>query len=474
MGGWRVAAALAAVGIAVPEGRPLLALTSTSSATVPEARAVERRPHPRVPRGKAPWLAQGQGLAPRRSALVIGNSAYADERLANASNDANAVARALQDIGFKVTLILDADKRTISEQVTSFSRSLGSGEIGLFYFSGHGVQVEGETYLVPVNAQLSYPDDAQYDAVPLGQMLSRLESSNALARIIILDACRNNPFYRRWPASNRSSSIRGLAAPLSTGRGTFIAFSTAPGEVAADALGDSPNSPFTTHLLRHLRTPNLEVGQLFRRIRGDVLRATRNKQIPWVSEALEGEVYLNPSGEKATISVQNPEPSPVLPRAQPPSGAELPGFGFQSATASSAPTRSLTFALLGHTQGVNSMAFSPDGRRLVSGSDDYTLRLWDAATGKPIGLPLQGHTNWVISVAFSPDGRRIVSVSSDNTLRLWDAASGQPIGPPLQGHTNSVSSVAFSPDGRRIVSGSLDNTLRLWDAATGQPIGFPP
>ncbi|MFN9570871.1 MAG: WD40 repeat domain-containing protein, partial [Cyanobacteriota bacterium] len=118
------------------------------------------------------------------------------------------------------------------------------------------------------------------------------------------------------------------------------------------------------------------------------------------------------------------------------------------------------------------VAFSHDGRRIVSGSDDTTLRLWDAATGKPIGPPLQGHTDPVRSVAFSPDGRRIVSGSGDNTLRLWDAATGKPIGPPLQGHKNTVLSLAFSPDGRRIVSGSDDNTLRLWDATGAVEVRF--
>ena len=127
----------------------------------------------------------------------------------------------------------------------------------------------------------------------------------------------------------------------------------------------------------------------------------------------------------------------------------------------------------GHGASVYSVAFSPDGARVVSGSGDNTLRLWDAATGQPIGEPWQGHSAWVTSVAFSPDGARVASGSGDNSLRLWDAATGQPIGEPWQGHSAWVTSVAFSPDGARVASGSGDNTLRLWDAATGQPIGAP-
>ena len=98
-----------------------------------------------------------------------------------------------------------------------------------------------------------------------------------------------------------------------------------------------------------------------------------------------------------------------------------------------------------------------------------TVRVWDADTGQPIGQPLTGHTDTVYSVAFSPDGKRIVSGSDDNTVRLWDADTGQPVGPPLTGHTGVVYSVAFSPDGKRIASGSNDDTVRVWDADTGQP-----
>ena len=126
-----------------------------------------------------------------------------------------------------------------------------------------------------------------------------------------------------------------------------------------------------------------------------------------------------------------------------------------------------------HTSPVFSVAFSPDGRHIVSGSLDKTIQLWDVQTGRQVGNPLRRHTDSVQSVAFSPDGRYIVSGSLDKTIQLWDAQTGDQVGTPLQGHTDSVNTVAFSPDGRYIVSGSLDNTIRLWDALTGDQVGNP-
>jgi WD40 repeat protein len=125
--------------------------------------------------------------------------------------------------------------------------------------------------------------------------------------------------------------------------------------------------------------------------------------------------------------------------------------------------------LAGHRASVNRAAFSPDGKRIVTASDDNTAQRWDADSGKPIGEPLH-HTGAVSSAAFSPDGKRIVTASNDNTARLWDADSGKPIGEPLVAHTEAVLSAAFSADGKRIITASYDNTARLWDAETGTPI----
>jgi tetratricopeptide (TPR) repeat protein len=129
--------------------------------------------------------------------------------------------------------------------------------------------------------------------------------------------------------------------------------------------------------------------------------------------------------------------------------------------------------LKGHEGAVNSAAFSPDGRRIVTASADRSARLWDAETGKPMGEPLKGHEDAVLSAAFSPDGQRIVTASDDRSARLWDAETGKPVGEPLKGHEAAVNSAAFSPDGRRIVTASEDKSARLWDAETGNPVGEP-
>jgi len=129
--------------------------------------------------------------------------------------------------------------------------------------------------------------------------------------------------------------------------------------------------------------------------------------------------------------------------------------------------------LKGHTLGGHSVAYSPDGRYIVSGSSDKTIRVWNAETGAVVGTPLEGHSLGVASVAYSPDGRHIISGSNDKTIRIWDGETGAAVGKPLEGHSEGVTSVAYSPNGRHIISGSYDKTIRIWDAETNAEVGRP-
>jgi hypothetical protein len=257
----------------------------------------------------------------KRVALVIGNAAYPEDSLKNPVNDAIDVAKALTDIGFDVTLLENADRRKIHDAVKNFNRRLSQGEIGLFYYAGHGVQVAGENYLIPVDAKLDSESDVDIYSYPLKAVINAMETANASVKIIILDACRNNLFLRSWGSTGRSLSSRGLAEVKRSGRGTLISYATAPGEVAGDSLGKGRNSPYTAHLLKYLKAPNLEIGLMFRRVRDDVLQATNDRQVPWVSESLVGEVYLNPQ-PIATPSLSPPKPTPQVtpppPKPTPP------------------------------------------------------------------------------------------------------------------------------------------------------------
>ncbi|MFM7475504.1 MAG: caspase domain-containing protein, partial [Microcystis aeruginosa] len=205
-------------------------------------------------------------------ALVIGNANYEEDRLSNPVNDATDIAKALKELGFEVTFLQNQDLRSMEAAIDDFSRQLRKGGVGVFYYAGHGVQVEGENYLIPLKAKLLNEKDARYEAVALGKVLNAMEEARNQVNIIIIDACRDNPFYRRWRSSRRSSNVRGLTA-VSPPSGIIIAYATREGNTAADGQGQR-NSPFTSALLENIKKPNIDVQLMFRRVSTAVKQKT--------------------------------------------------------------------------------------------------------------------------------------------------------------------------------------------------------
>lgn len=234
-------------------------------------------------------------------ALVIGNSRYLPGmELNNPRNDAEDMSKVLGELGFDVIKVLDANKKDMESALEKFNSKLAQGSVGIFYYAGHGLQVDGENYLVPTDAKLITEKDVVYEALPVGKVQNIMESKTD-ANIIILDACRNNPFSRRW---KRSTAAGGLA-PIQAASGFYIAFATAPGRVADD--GGSKNGTFTSYLLKYIKTPNITIENLFKKVRQGVVEETNKKQIPWESSSLIGEFSFNP----VSIATNTPPPTPI-------------------------------------------------------------------------------------------------------------------------------------------------------------------
>lgn len=234
----------------------------------------------------------------RRIALVIGNGAYENtSTLANPANDARAIAKALRGMGFEVIEGIDLKHEAMRRTINDFLRGATNAQIALAFYAGHGIQIDGKNFLLPVDVKLDGPE-LTAGMTEVDQMLAGLDDQ-IRTNIVILDACRNNPAVQRGAGAEggRSVSVRsGLAAPSGLGKGatigagTLLAFATAPGQVALD--GDGDNSPFSAALARHVSTPGLEIQQMLTRVRAEVVAATASKQVPWSNSSLLGEVFL--------------------------------------------------------------------------------------------------------------------------------------------------------------------------------------
>jgi Caspase domain len=252
----------------------------------------------------------------QRVALVIGNGNYVNfNRLKNPASDATAVATTLRGVGFQVIEQENLTRRTMIQAIRSFTDKLSPGGIALLFYAGHGIQSQGANYLLPTDAVLAVEDDLKYEAIDLQDILNKLGDARVRLSLVILDACRDNPFkaFR--------TTVHGLA-PIDPPRGTIIAYSTSPGKVAAD--GSGANSVYTAELIRAIQQPGWKLMEVFEHVAESVERETNNAQTPWINSSFRGDFYFI-------------GPTTVLPPA--PASLATPEIVFwQSIAASTNPT----------------------------------------------------------------------------------------------------------------------------------------
>ena len=258
--------------------------------------------------------------AARRVALVIGNGAYQNAPpLPNPPNDAAAMKAALEALGFEVHVAIDKTQRETVQELGRFTASLPGAEAAFFFYSGHGIQIGGTNYLLPVDVEATDELSVTYGSVDIADIVKKMEE-NAGVSIVVLDACRDNPFLAQLaqaaPQTRSAAPSRGLAVIKASGSGAIIAYSAAAGDVASD--GDGANSPYTTSLLKRIAEPNVEIGLMFRRVAGDVDEGTAGDQKPEVLIRLTREFYMNPvAADTPTVTVAASAPSAAEAAAPP-------------------------------------------------------------------------------------------------------------------------------------------------------------
>ena len=231
----------------------------------------------------------------QRHALVIGNANYAVGPLRNPLNDASDMAAALEGLGFEVQRLLDADASAMERAIIDFNKRLSSGGVGLFYYAGHGIQAQGSNYLIPLRAGISSELQLKHKAISAGFVLDAMEAANKGVNIVILDACRDNPYESSFRSNDRGLVPMNGLAPMNSPKGSLIAYATAPGGIAAD--GEERNGLFTQHLLAAMQQPNQLVELTFKDVAKAVSDHSGGQQTPFVTSSLTEYFYFNPSAE---------------------------------------------------------------------------------------------------------------------------------------------------------------------------------
>ncbi len=226
-------------------------------------------------------------VSQKRLALVIGNSFYQfGGMLPNPVNDAKAMKSTLEKLGFKVINCENCGQNDMKRMIDDFGEQLKAYDVGLFFYAGHGIQAKGINYLVPVDSKLENERDVEFNCVLADRVLARMEDANSKINLIILDACRDNPFARSWSRGLESGGLAFMDAPS----GSMIAYATSPGKTASDGSGS--NGLYTSALLEYIIQPDLQIEDMFKKVRQKVIKDSEGKQTPWESTSLTKDFYF--------------------------------------------------------------------------------------------------------------------------------------------------------------------------------------
>ncbi|MDK9723254.1 MAG: caspase domain-containing protein [Sterolibacteriaceae bacterium MAG5] len=390
--------------------------------------------------------------AERRVALVIGNAAYPGAPLANPANDARDMAAALRKLGFEVIEKTNAGQKEMNRAIAQFGEKLRADTVALFFYAGHGMQIKGKNYLIPIDAQIASEASARVETVDVDGVLDQLAVSPL--NIVILDACRNNPFERRF------RSAGGGLAQMDAPKGSLIAYATAPGKVASD--GSGRNGLYTQEILKHIQTPGLPLEAVFKRVRNGVMAGSGDAQTPWESSSLTGDFYFV-AGSAGTPPPQASSPDPGAAAARTPQQIE---DELWDTIRNSDKAGVFDEYLKGY----------PDGRYAVQARIRLT-ELGTAAAARPVTAPaakppdVAGIWHWAVRSIFVAD--RVNTVNADGTCTLntgttcvWSSEPGRRV--VFRFSDTWTHKMTLSDDGR-----SMKGTDDWGTAVTATKAGTP-
>ncbi len=402
-------------------------------------------------------------LSAERRALVIGNDAYANvTALKKANNDARTMAQTLEALGFTVSQSLDADRRSMNSAISQFIATVGEGDTALLFYAGHGVEIEGRNFLLPVDIPNSDIGDSgfiQTESISLDDVLTRLKARNAMLNLVILDACRNNPFTN--PKARSLASGQGLAR-ISAPQGTFVMYSADVGEAALDRLNDTdanPNSVFTRTLAPLLKEPGRDLIDTAREVRRrvrDLALTVKHQQTPAYYDAVLGDFFF--AGEKAQEQTKTDSKSGETETQPAEQQASLKND--ENARETAGETKGET---LRNTGGVEQTPGAVAGRALVvTASEKDDIRLWSGRDGKLLG-ELEGEKRYFSTVRLTDNGSSVAVGSHDGALFSYAIPQFKKRHALYPGFV--VSDLAQTPDGALVIAGE-DGSVGLVEKGT--------